>query len=102
MHAVIRLAWLPLLAVLAACAPLAPQAVATSYACDEGKGFRLISAGTAKAIDINGMYFELEPAPSEVGETVYRCSMLELALRGDGARVAMEGRPYLAGCRALP
>jgi len=102
MRAVIRLAWLAPLLALAACAPLAPQATATPWACEGGKGFRLISAGTATAIEINGMHFELEAAPGGAGETVYRCSMLEVSLREGSARVAMEGRPYLAGCRVVP
>jgi hypothetical protein len=40
---------------LAGCAPLiAPESRTTNYACADGKGFRLLSAGDAATIEIDG------------------------------------------------
>lgn len=88
-----------LLILLAGCAPLPP--VPTDYACDGGRGFRLFASGEARAIEINGMRFDLENSRGDAGETIYSCSMLKLTMQEGRASVAMEGRPYLAGCRPL-
>ena len=88
--------------MLPACAPIAPRLDSTDYTCEGGNGFRLLSSGDTRVIEINGMRFELEATSPSGDESVYRCSMLELSLGRSGARVAMEGRPYLAGCRASP
>lgn len=95
---------IPLMTVLAGCAPLAPQeAVQTqSYVCAGGAGFRLLTAAERADIEIDGMRFRLQPEAASDSETVLSCSMLKLVRTGATARVEMEGRRYLEDCRRLP
>jgi hypothetical protein len=84
---------------LAGCAPLiAPESRTTNYACADGKGFRLLSAGDAATIEIDGMSFRLEEEQGAPGETNYSCSMLRLTKRGDVAQVEMDGRAHRERC----
>jgi hypothetical protein len=85
--------------VLSGCAQLtAHEPRATDYACADGKGFRLLSAGEAATIEIDGMSFRLEAEAGGPGEANYRCSMLRLTKRGNVAQVEMDGRVHRERC----
>lgn len=89
--------------VLAGCASQAPPpAQVSTYACEGGRDFQLHTAGDALAIGISGMIFPLQVSTGAQGERVYACNMLKVVQQGDLARVDMEGRPYLEGCRLKP
>lgn len=90
-----------LAAVLAisGCAGLvAPEPRTTNYACADGKGFRLLVAGDAATIEIDGMSFRLDAEAAAAGESTYSCSMLRLTKRDDVAQVEMDGRVHREGC----
>lgn len=84
---------------LGGCARLAaPEARTSNYACADGKGFRLVSAGEAATIEIDGMSFRLDAEPGAPGETAYSCSMLRLTKRAGVAQVEMDGRLHRQRC----
>lgn len=88
---------------LAGCAQLSnPESRTTNYACADGNGFRLLSAGEAATIEIDGMSFRLEAEAGGPGETNYSCSMLRLTKRGDVAQVEMDGRVHRERCSEVP
>ena len=92
---------LVLAAVLAipGCAGLvAPELRTANYACADGKGFRLLVAGDAATIEIDGMSFRLDAEAAAAGEDSYSCSMLRLTKRGDVAQVEMDGRVHRDRC----
>ena len=95
---------IPLFALaLSGCASLlAPEPRATSYLCDDGKGFRLVTAGEATVIEIDGMSFRLDPEKAAAGEVNFSCGMLRVSTRGGFARVDMDGRTHREHCREIP
>lgn len=91
------------LATLSGCAtPLAQRPPQIDYVCEGGGGFRLSTVGNDTRIEYDRMTFTLLPAAGATGEEVLACSMLRVVRRDDVARLEVDGRTELGGCRPRP